>query len=321
MKNCYDFIMRKSAIIADKGCKKHLTGIGHPESPARFDAIVNALTSAGIKTQPARLASVEEILLCHTEDYLKLVQREVSQTLSLAELSTGDVVISPDSYQAALLAVGSVATAIDRVLSGEVENAFVVVRPPGHHACTDRGMGFCLFNNVAIGARYAKERGGLTKILIVDWDVHHGNGTQEIFDADPSIFYFSTHQAGIYPGTGAAEDRGVGPALGTKMNFPIWPTPLARKEILAAVEGPLTEAMEQFKPELVLISCGFDAHFADPLGQLNLTDDDFIQLTEQVLKIADRHAKGRLVSVLEGGYNLHAIATAAVAHVKTLMGR
>lgn len=300
-----------------------MTGFGHPESPVRFDAICSALKEAQLLSkdnwQKPRLATEAEILLCHTPDYLLKVQREVAETDRLAMLSTGDTVISPGSYQAALLAVGGVLTGIDAVLEAKADSAFVVSRPPGHHACSDRGMGFCLFNNVAIGARYAQRKAALQKVLIVDWDLHHGNGTQEIFDADPSIFYFSTHQAGIYPGTGASEERGVGKALGTKMNIPIQATAHARQEILDAVEGPLMEAMRAFKPELVLISCGFDAHWADPLGQLNLTDADFGTLTRLVQQIANQYAQGRIVSALEGGYNLQALATASVAHVKVFM--
>lgn len=311
--------MKRCLIVADAACKSHLTGFGHPERPERFDAIYNALQTSGLLQQErkAQRATESEIQFCHTSDYLHLVQREIAQTQHLAMLSTGDAVICPASYDAALLAAGGVLTGIDAVLSAEANTSFVISRPPGHHACSDRGMGFCLFNNVAIGARYA-QRKGLKRILIVDWDLHHGNGTQEIFDADPSIFYFSTHQAGIYPGTGDAQDRGIGEAEGTKMNFPIVATFHAREEIIAAVQGPLMRAMQNFKPELVLISCGFDAHFADPLGNLNLTDEDFATLTRLVLQIANHFAEGRVISVLEGGYNLTALATASVAHVKAL---
>ncbi|MCE5316018.1 MAG: histone deacetylase [Parachlamydia sp.] len=314
--------MRRSLIVADAACKSHLTGFGHPERPERFDAICTALQSTGLLRQnnwrKARRAMEDELLLCHTLGYVRTVQHEVAQTGQLAMLSTGDTVICPASYDAALLAAGGVLTGIEAVLGSDAATSFVVSRPPGHHACSDRGMGFCLFNSIAIGARYAQLTAGLQRILIIDWDLHHGNGTQEIFDADPSVFYFSTHQAGIYPGTGAAQDWGSGEAIGTKMNFPIAPTTHAREEILAAVEGPLMRAMDDFKPELVLISCGFDAHSADPLGNLNLTDEDFGTLTRLALQIAERHAHSRVVSVLEGGYNLQALATASVAHVKVL---
>lgn len=312
--------MKRCFIVADNACKRHETGFGHPERPERFDAIYQALKASGLLIHECkpRQATDSEILLCHTPEYLRLVQREIAQTRQLAMLSTGDAVICPSSYPPALLAAGGVLTGIDAVLSSEADSSFVISRPPGHHACSDRGMGFCLFNNVAIGARYAQRTAGLKKILIVDWDLHHGNGTQEIFNADPSVFYFSTHQAGIYPGTGSLADIGLGAAQGTKMNVPIAPTPLAREQILAAIKGPLANAMAEFKPELVLISCGFDAHRDDPLGNLNVTDEDFGTLTRLVCEIAHRYAGGRVISVLEGGYNLSALATASVAHVKAL---
>lgn len=314
--------MSTTLIIADASCKRHLTGLGHPESPARFDAICSKLAKENLlradNWQLPRPATEEEILLCHTPDYFNLVQREVAEVRGIGMLSTGDTPICRDSLLAAQLSVGAILTAIDAVLTGKAANAFVVARPPGHHACSAQGMGFCLFNSVAIGAAYAQRTYGIGPVLIVDWDLHHGNGTQEIFDADPTVFYFSTHQAGIYPGTGRTSDKGVGAALGTKMNVPIQPTKIAREEILQAVQGPLTKAMESFKPELVLISCGFDAHESDPLGQLNLTDADFGTLTRLVMQIADKYAKGRLVSVLEGGYNLEALGSASMAHVKEL---
>lgn len=315
---------KQTLIIANPICKHHLTGVGHPESPARFDAICSALTAHNLlrsdNWHSGRSADTEEIALCHTSEYIQLVRRETLASPALTMLSTGDAPICPASYDVALLAVGSALTGVDSVLKGEADNAFAIVRPSGHHACSDRGMGFCLFNNVAIAARYAQQQGNLQRVLIVDWDLHHGNGTQEIFNSDPSVFYFSTHQSGIYPGTGAATDCGVGAAAGTKMNLPILATPDARFQILSAFEGTLQEAMHSFKPEFILISCGFDAHFADPLGQLNLTDSDYGQLTRIILKIAAQHCQGRVVSVLEGGYNLRAIGSAAVTHVSELQG-
>jgi acetoin utilization deacetylase AcuC-like enzyme len=316
--------MHKTFIVADPTMKNHVTGWGHPESPARIDAIWQALEQAQL-LQPDHLlsprsATEEEILLCHTAEYLELVQRETAQAEHLNFLSTGDVVICKDSYACALLAVGSVLTAIDRVVKEENSNAFAIVRPPGHHACSNRGMGFCLFNNVAIGARYIQKITHLQRILIVDWDLHHGNGTQEIFESDPTVFYFSTHQMGIYPGTGLSEERGSGPAFGTKRNIPIQASIRAREEILAAFKDVLMQEMQAFKPEFVLISCGFDAHEQDPLGQLNLTTADYAILTEIVLEIAKLYAKGRVVSVLEGGYRLEALATSSIAHVKALAG-
>ena len=207
---------------------------------------------------------------------------------------------------------------VEAVFEGKAKRAFSLMRPPGHHAGKSTGMGFCLFNNVALAARFAQSKYHVGKVLIVDWDVHHGNGTQDIFNADPSVFYFSTHQKGIFPGTGSVHDVGIGSAKGTKMNIPIVPGPLSRHEVVEAYRTPLANAMKSFKPELVLISCGFDAHHDDPLGALNLTPSDFTELTRLVCAIADQYAQGHVVSVLEGGYNLQAITSSAVAHVRAL---
>jgi acetoin utilization deacetylase AcuC-like enzyme len=245
---------------------------------------------------------------------------EALQDNELAFLSTGDTGISRASFESALLAAGGALTGIDLVIQHPGSKVFCIVRPPGHHACSTRGMGFCLFNNVAIAARYAQRKYGLGKVLIADWDVHHGNGTQEIFNNDPTVFYFSTHEKGLYPGTGTEQETGEGAAKGTKLNYPILPGKQARKEVLHAFER-LRERMKDFKPDLVLISAGFDGHEADPLGHLNLTDEDYFHLGSILSSIADEHAQGRLVSVLEGGYNLSALMTASVAHVNGLMRR
>ena len=297
-------------IIADPLFRDHITPIGHPESPQRYDAIVNALK--GYTFYPARDATRADLLRCHSGPYIDLVKREVEEGNST--LSTGDVEISPKSYEAALRAAGAVLAGVDLVMEDKTKTVFCVVRPPGHHACSEQGMGFCLFNNVAIGARYAQEKFGVKRVLIVDWDVHHGNGTQEIFHTDPTVFYFSTHQFPLYPGTGTAEERGAG----TIYNVPIFVSPKAREEVLRAYEETLQIEMEKFQPELVMISAGFDAHQNDPLGGLKLTTQDFVTLTESVKKVADTYAKGRTVSVLEGGYNLKAIAESSKAHVDAL---
>ena len=308
-------------IITDSHYVQHLTGVGHPESPARVPAIHRALITAGLQTRQntlkPRAATEAEILLCHSKSYFDLVKREVGiakQEQICTMLSTGDVVISPQALDVALLAAGGVLTAVDAVMNQEKSSAFCVVRPPGHHACTSIGMGFCLFNNVAIGARYAQRTYGIERVLIVDWDVHHGNGTQEIFYNDPSVFYFSTHQQGIYPGTGAAGERGVGNIL----NCPIAPGNNSRLEVFSAFNSQLLPAMEKFSPQLVMISCGFDGHEDDPLGNFNLTSQEFGDLTKIVKDIAEKYAEGRMISVLEGGYNLEAIAEAAVVHCREL---
>jgi len=306
--------------VSDPIFTKHNTGLKHPEQPARTVVIESALQQRGLKKSENSLkpreATEEELLLCHPKEYVDLVKREISalRPQQLAFLSTGDVVISPDSWKAALYAVGGVLCAIDRVLQEPDARAFCIVRPPGHHACSTQGMGFCLFNNVAIGARYAQKKYGIKRVLIADWDVHHGNGTQEIFYRDPSIFYFSTHEKDLYPFTGTPEETGAG----NIWNCPIAPSHKSREEVIAAFES-LEQRMQTFKPELVLISAGFDAHREDPLGHFNLTTEDFETLGFIVKKIALAHAKGRLVSVLEGGYNLQAIADSAVAHARGIL--
>jgi acetoin utilization deacetylase AcuC-like enzyme len=270
------------------------------------------------------MATCEELLLCHAEEYVRLVEKEAKVCFGTSHddgsrfLSTGDVSISSSGFDIARLAAGGVLTAVDAVFEQKAPNAFCVVRPPGHHACSNRGMGFCLFNSVAIGARYAMRRYQIKKVLIVDWDVHHGNGTQEIFNCDPDVFYFSTHQEGIYPGTGLADDWGEKEAAHTKLNCPIAPGEGSREAVLLAFQEKLLPAMKLFQPECVFVSCGFDAHRLDPLGGMNLTEDDFYHLTRLVQEIAHTYAHGRLISVLEGGYDLRALALSSVAHVQAL---
>jgi acetoin utilization deacetylase AcuC-like enzyme len=234
-------------------------------------------------------------------------------------LSTGDTAIGERSLTITLQAAGGVLEAVNAVFASRAKNAFCVVRPPGHHATPDRGMGFCIFNNVALAARHAQRQHGLEKVLIVDWDVHHGNGTQEIFYADPSVFYFSTHQWPWYPGTGSPKEIGEGKGAGTTLNCP-FPAGAGREEIVEqAFRGKLLPAADRFKPDLVLISAGFDSRAGDPLGGFRLADEDFADLTRLVAGIAREHAGGRLVSVLEGGYALEGLASASAAHVRALM--
>lgn len=311
--------------LSDPAFLAHDTGRGHPEQPARISVIVDTLTKAGLKhadnSIAPRLADDDEILLCHTPAYLELVEEEVSACIAnhqLNFLSTGDVVISPNSLHAAKLAVGALLTAVDLIFTTPNSTAFCIVRPPGHHACTSRGMGFCLFNNIAIAARYAQQKYKCKKVLIVDWDVHHGNGTQEIFYSDPSVFYFSTHEKNLYPFTGIEEERGEGAGLGTNLNIPIDAGNSSRTKVIEAFDIRLREEMKTFKPDLILISAGFDSHHQDPLGHFNLTDEDFALLTQVMKEIANEYADGRLISVLEGGYSLTALASAAVAHATAL---
>jgi acetoin utilization deacetylase AcuC-like enzyme len=243
------------------------------------------------------------------------VEREVMT--GFHELSTGDTIISPRSLDAALRATGGALNAVDAVMSGKAKNAFCIVRPPGHHATAIRGMGFCLFDNIAIAARYAQKKHGVDRVLIADWDVHHGNGTQDIFYSDGSVFFFSTHQHPWYPGTGAPNETGEGAGQGTTLNCP-FPAGSGRKEILGAFQEKLLAVAESFKPGLVLVSAGFDSRIGDPLGNFMLTDADFTDLTNVMREIADKHAGGRLVSLLEGGYSLEGLAAGVRAHVAAL---
>jgi acetoin utilization deacetylase AcuC-like enzyme len=309
-----------TGLLTDSVYREHLCGRDrHPERPARYDAVIAALTPLSAKLAPvaARAAGDEDLLLCHTADYLHLAKREVEA--GRRSLSTGDTDVTPNSWDVAIRAAGGVLNAVDAVCSGNLKNAFCVVRPPGHHANASRGMGFCMLNNVALAARHAQRRHGVERVLIVDWDVHHGNGTQDLFYSDPSVFFFSTHQWPLYPGTGRADETGTGAGAGTTMNFP-FPAGSGREEILGAVREHLMPAMESFRPELVLVSAGFDSRIGDLLGRFTLTDEDFVDLTRAAMEMADRYAGGRLVSMLEGGYTLEGLASAAAAHVETLAG-
>lgn len=265
-----------------------------------------------------RGATADEIALCHAPDYIEHARHEIER--GVTQLSTGDTGVCMRSFEVAQYAVGAVLRAVDAVMEVPDLNAFCVVRPPGHHATPKQGMGFCIFNNVAVGARYAQKQYGMEKVLIVDWDVHHGNGTQDIFYDDPSVFYFSTHQAPFYPFTGWPNETGRGEGLGTTLNCP-FPAGAGRAEVLGAFEEALIPAMKKFKPDLVMISAGFDSRIHDVLGQFTLTDEDFVDLTRFMQNLADRYAKGRLVSVLEGGYQLHGLASAASAHLHELIFR
>lgn len=308
----------------------HLTGKGHPECPDRYTAVITALRGQKFLKEHnfllATKAELSSILKCHSQGYVDLVIAECAQLKRLkipqavSTLSSGDVQICADSYDAALLAAGAGILAVDAVMQRQARTALSIMRPPGHHATGTQGMGFCLFNNAAIAARHAQKTYGIKNVLIVDWDVHHGNGTQAIFYADPSVFYFSTHQEGIYPGTGKKEETG----MQNIYNCPIAGGKDSRLNVLQAYAEDLSHAMEQFKPELVIISAGFDAHHADPLGGydacggFNLVTEDFATLTYAVQKIANKHSGGKIVSLLEGGYNLQALAESVCAHAEAL---
>ena len=305
-----------TVLVADDECRAHLAGVQHPERPERYHAVMDGLSDAGLLPRlqrlPVRTVTEDELLLCHTGQYLATARRDIETGQHY--LSTGDTDVTSASWNVASRAAGSVLNAVDAVLTGSARNAFCAVRPPGHHANAGRGMGFCIFNNVALAARYAQRRHGVSRVLIVDWDVHHGNGTQDIFYQDGSVFFFSSHQWPLYPGTGRADETGEAEGEGTTMNFP-FPAGSGRKEILGAVQDHLLPAAKRFKPDLVLISAGFDSRIGDPLGRFTLNDQDFSDLTRAVMSIGD----GRVVSLLEGGYNLAGLALASTAHVSALL--
>jgi len=298
---------------------EHDTGKTHPEQPARLTAILRRLKETGmlptltlLEPSPAPLQWVETI---HRREYLREVQRgcEFGQRF----LHSPDTPVSARSYEVALLAAGGVLTAIDAVLAGRVRNAFCAIRPPGHHALPDRAMGFCLFNNVAIGARYVQQAHGLQRVLIVDWDVHHGNGTQAVFEDDPTVLYFSVHQHPFYPGTGNEDEQGFGQGGGYTVNVPL-PAGCGDQEYLAALREVLRPKALAFHPDFVLVSAGFDAHEDDPLGGMRVTAQGFAQMTAVVREIAEESCRGRLVSVLEGGYDLEGLAVSVAAHISAL---
>ena len=309
-----------TGLLYDPVFKKHLTGSMHPERPQRCDAIMARLDKARfakrLKRVQPRQADDQAILACHKAGYLAKVRADVAA--GRRSLSTGDTAVCPASLGVALQAAGGVCRVVDEVVAGRIRNAFCVVRPPGHHATPARGMGFCLFNNVAIAARYAQRKHRIGKVLIADWDVHHGNGTQDIFYEDASVFFFSTHQSPWYPGTGRADETGAGKGRGTTLNCP-FAAGAGRKEVVGAFRDKLVPAARKFRPELVLVSAGFDSRVGDPLGRFRLSDGDFAELTRILLDLAREHGGGRVVSVLEGGYALDGLASAAEAHCRALV--
>ena len=301
--------------------ERHDTGPGHPECPERIAAVRNAVSEAPLAGlewhEDFAACDQDHMLACHDAAYLHRAEQDVLE--GRGTLSTGDTQICPASWEVSQLAAGAATTAIDAVCQREYRHAFCAVRPPGHHATASKGMGFCLLNNVAIAARHAQRQHNIQRVLIVDWDVHHGNGTQDIFYEDGSVLFFSTHQSPLYPGTGGINETGAGEGAGLTINAPL-PAGAGRQRVFAAFEKQLLPAVADFKPELVLISAGFDSRHGDPLGGMNLTDEDFFDLTQLMVQIADKFADGRLVSLLEGGYNLQGLASAVVAHLTALCG-
>ena len=310
--------MNKTGYASDPFYLRHETE-PHPENPGRLTAIQNRLESSEfynnlIPIQP-RKATAEEIGMVHDSGYVASVKQSCADEVRNLD---ADTVISSNSYDAALLSAGAGMKAIDQLIDGNIHNAFCAVRPPGHHAEQDHAMGFCLFNNVGIAARYAQKTKGLNKIFIFDWDDHHGNGSQHSFYSDPSIYYSSTHQYPFYPGTGAKEETGTGDGLGTTLNLPM-DAYSDDDDYLSAVENKLIPEIQHYKPDLIIISAGFDAHQNDPLAQIQLTTDCFGKMTELLMGIARDVCDGRLLSMLEGGYDYDALSDSVRLHMQTLL--
>jgi acetoin utilization deacetylase AcuC-like enzyme len=309
-----------TSLVEDDIYLRHDTGDLAWENTRRLAAIHGGLEKNGVlgDLQPLtpQKALPEWISLAHAKEYVEIVKRDAES--GAKELSTGHTLLSKDSYEVALWAAGGVLAACDAVVEGKTRNAFCAVRPPGHHATRDKGMGFCIFNNAAVAARYLQKKHGVGKVLIVDWDVHHGNGTQDIFYEDSTVFYFSTHQWPWYPFTGREDEIGEGSGRGTTLNAPL-PAGSGDRDLTAAFENKLLPAALKFRPEFVLISAGFDSRNEDPLGRFRVTDEGFRKLTRIMLHVARECAEGRLVSMLEGGYSMAGLSTAVPAHVEVLL--
>ncbi len=309
-----------TGIVRDARYLEHQTAEGHPESPERLAAVYDRLpdieATGRIEGVPIRPARPGEILRVHSPDHL---QRIAATAETEATALTADTLASPGSYEAAILAAGGMFSAIEAVVEGRIQNAFVLARPPGHHAERSRAMGFCLFNTVALGGRYARETLGLDRILIVDWDVHHGNGTQHAFEDDPAVLFFSVHQSPLFPGTGFFTEVGRGPGEGFTINIPLG-RGYGDAEYAALFELVLRPAALAFDPSLILVSAGFDTHVDDPVGAMRMTPAGFAALTRSLMMVADAVCGGRLVLVLEGGYNREALADSVMAVIGTLAG-
>ncbi len=305
--------MKRTGFIHDKKFLLHTPPVGHPERPERLESVISQLQQTEMWNTLTHIhptpATAEDILAVHTSAMLKFVRQAAENGGGMVD--EGDTHVVRESFNVAMLAAGAVINAIDEVLNGNLQNAFCAVRPPGHHAERDKPMGFCLFNNVAVGARYAQRIHGVKNVAILDWDVHHGNGTQHIFEDDPTVFYISLHQYPFYPGTGSRDENGTGDGKGFILNIPL-PAGSGEKRYLAAFRDEIIPTLEKYKPELLLISAGFDAHANDPLGGMKLTEESFGVMTRLVKHVAP------IVSVLEGGYDLDGLARSVHSHIAEL---
>ena len=316
----------KIAVLYDEEFLFHNTGLNHPENPNRITHTINFLKKdyafkSNLIWPSFGYAPLDVIKLVHSEKYINLVKLE-SENLnkSIATLSTGDTVISEKSYQVARKSVGAMTEGIDHIMEGKASSAFAFTRPPGHHAFRDKGMGFCIFNNIAIAAKYLQDKYGIKRILIVDFDVHHGNGTQDIFYSDNSVFYFSIHQHPFYPGTGRPSERGIGDGYGFTLNIDL-PKGAGDKEFIEGLSNQLIPAMDKFKPEFILVSAGFDAHENDLLGQLKYSNDGYKKATDILLSLAKKYSKNRMMFVLEGGYEPKNITEASESILSTIISK
>ena len=307
--------MLKTAVVADRRYLKHFAGRVHPERPQRVEVLIEmaeSLKRPGLELVAPREATLDEIGLCHSPEYMKMV----AQTATVDRYDFDhDTHTSRDSYATAMLAAGGVLRAVEAVMEGGADNAFAIVRPPGHHALPDRAMGFCLFNNVAIAAASLVRHYGLKRVMIVDWDVHHGNGSEEIFYESPEVLYVSTHQFPHYPGTGSLHEIGAGAGEGYTINLPM-PANCGDAEYLRIFDELVLPIGRKFKPEFVLVSAGFDCHLRDPLAAMCVTEDGFAAMARRVKKLAAECARGRMVAALEGGYDLQALVDSGRAVIE-----